>query len=177
MKQISYLLILFILLSIPCFAQEKDFDESVLTDNGKQAYQTLLRVQLFAIEGIGYSGKTSEGEVAFDMLLEDKEAISAFKSLLNKATIEGALYGLFGLKMTKCDCYQEEFIKLKKSRVSNNNSEKLSTAEGCSYYEAEKGSNKEFYLDYIESKNYFGQRAALKTRLKEQRKLKAQNPN
>lgn len=177
MKQITHLLILFILLSISCFAQEKDFDESVLTDNGKQAYQTLLHVELFAIGGVGYGGKTSDGERAFDILLEDKEAMSAFKSLLNKATIEGALYGLFGLKMMNCSCYQEEFIKLKKSRVSNNNSEQLSTAQGCEYYEAEKASDKEFYLDYMESKNYFGQRAAVKTRLKEQRKLKAQQSN
>ena len=148
-----------------------------MSENGKQAYQTLLNIQLFAIDGIGYSGKTSDGEKAFDILVEEKQAAAAFKNLINKATIEGAFYGLFGLKMIDCSCYQEEFISFKQTRILKDNNEKLSTASGCSPYEAETTADKEFYLDYLESMDYFGRQAKWKNGLKEQRKLKQQKPN
>lgn len=174
MKQIILSLILFMVFSISCFGQDKPFDESVLSENGKQAYQTLLKIQLFAIGGIGYSGAISEGDKAFDILLEDKEAVSAFKSLIKKATIEGALYGLFGLKMVDCSCYREEFINFKKARISKGNNEKLSFQAGCNFSEFEKSADKEFFIDYMESNNYFEQLVIYK---KQRNKLKEQKTN
>jgi hypothetical protein len=93
------------------FAQENVFDDSVLSENGKQAYQTLLKMDTFAIGGIGYGGSTSKGEEALIILLKEKEAISALKELAEKALPEGGLYGIFGLKVLKCDCFNVEFEK------------------------------------------------------------------
>jgi len=150
-------------------AQDKTFNESVLSESGKQAYQALLKIKLFAIGGIGYGGETSEGEKAFDILLEDKEAISAFKSLVKKGTIEGGMYGLFGLKMIDCDCFQSEFESYKKEKLLKDNKEKFSMMSGCDSIKAENNSDKEFVIDYV-VKN-FSELAIRKQRLREHRKL------
>ncbi len=100
--------------SLQTNAQDKNFDESVLSANGKNAYQNLLNEELFAFGGIYESGETSDGEKAFDILVEEQEAISAFKSLVKNAKPEGGLYALFGLRMLKCDCFKKEIENFKK---------------------------------------------------------------
>ena len=107
-RKFVWLILSLFVLSIQANAQEKTFDESVLSDKGKQAYQTLLKVDLFALFGISYSGETSKGELALDDLLTEKESTNAFKSLIKNATPEGGLYALLGLKMLNCDCFKEE---------------------------------------------------------------------
>ena len=99
MDQKAFFIILGLLIfSISANAQDKTFDVSVLSEKGRQAYQKLLKVELFAVDGIGYGGQSSEGYIAFNALLvEDKKnAIKTFKSLVKDATVEGGLYGLLG---------------------------------------------------------------------------------
>ena len=168
-RKFVWLILSLVVFSFQTNAQEKNFDESVLSEDGKQAYEKLLKVKLFAIGGIGYSGEISEGEKLFDVLLEEKEAMSAFKSLVKNGTIEGGVYGLFGLKMIDCDCFQQEFADFKKSKTSGNNKEIFNSQSGCSLIEAETNSDKEFSLDYIVSKG-FDQLANWKKKIIEQRK-------
>jgi len=168
-KFVWLILSLFVFL-LPAMAQNKTFDQTVLSESGKQAYQTLLKIKLFAIGGIGYGGETSEGEKVFDILLEEKEAISAFKSLVRSGTIEGGMYGLFGLKMTDCNCFQQEFTDFKKSRTFENNKEAFASQAGCSFYQAETNPDKDFAVDYIVSKG-FDQRANWKKGLRKQREI------
>jgi hypothetical protein len=97
-----------IVLATQATAQQSSLDELMLTEKGKAAYQTLLKVDLFAIGGIGYGGSTSEGEEALDVLLDEKKAVNAFRSLVTSATPEGGLYALFGLRALKCECFKEE---------------------------------------------------------------------
>ncbi|HLM62465.1 MAG TPA: hypothetical protein VK308_16815 [Pyrinomonadaceae bacterium] len=158
-----------IVFSLQINAQEKTFDESVLSENGKRAYRTLLKIELFAVGGIGYGGETSEGEKAFDILLEDKEAILAFKNLVKKGSLEGGMYGLFGLKMIDCDCFQSEFQSYKKEKLLKNNKEKFSMMSGCNSIKADNNSDKEFVIDYI-VKN-LSELAIRRQRLREHRKL------
>ena len=168
-RKFVWLILSLIVFSIQVNAQKKNFDESVLSENGKQAYQKLLKVKLFAIGGIGYDGETSEGEKFFDILFVEKESGLAFKSLIKNGTIEGGMYGLFGLKMIDCDCFQQEFADFKKSKTSGNNKEIFNSQSGCSLTEAEINSDKEFAIDYIVSKG-FDQLANWKKKIIEQRK-------
>lgn len=102
-----------IVFSLQSNAQEKTFEESILSDKGKQAYQSLLKVDLFALFGIGYGGETSKGESALDDLLVEKESINALRSLVKNATPEGGLYALLGLKLLTCECLKEELENFK----------------------------------------------------------------
>lgn len=106
----KFVLVIFSLLlfSLTIKAQERSFDPSVLSENGKKAYEYLLSENRFAIGGTGYGGETSKGEISLDELLTEKEAIGALKSLVKKATPEGGLYALLGLKILDCECFKEE---------------------------------------------------------------------
>ena len=95
-RKFVWLILSLIFISSQAIAQEKIFDELILSESGKQSYQKLLKINLFAVGGIGYGGVTSEGEKAFDVLVEEKESTAAFKSLVKNATVEGAFYGIFG---------------------------------------------------------------------------------
>ena len=172
-RKFVWLILSLVVFSLQAKAQEKTFDESVLSEKGKQAYQTLLKIKLFAIGGIGYGGETSEGEKAFDTLLAEKEATSAYKSLVKAATLEGSFYGLFGLKMKDCDCYQDEFAGFKKNRLSNNK-EKLSTQAGCSPMTAESAEYKEILLDLWISNGFNLLNGWKRAYVEQSRKLKEQ---
>ncbi|HEX8368470.1 MAG TPA: hypothetical protein VF604_08010 [Pyrinomonadaceae bacterium] len=104
----GWLVLSLALLSFNAIAREKTFDQSVLSEKGREAYQTLLKVELFALGGVGYGGSSSEGEQALDILVQEKQAIPAFRSLVKISTPEGGLYALVGLKMLNCDCLKEE---------------------------------------------------------------------
>jgi hypothetical protein len=110
-RKFVWLILNLIAFSLQAHAQEKIFDKSVLSDKGKQAYQTLLKTELFAFGGTDYSGMTSSGESAFRVLLKEKKAVAAFSNLIAKATPEGGLYALLGLRIIKCKCFEEEFQK------------------------------------------------------------------
>src|SRR4051812_927444 len=100
MKRCFLYLVLFTGLSLTSLAQSVAPDSTALLSNsGKQAYQKLLKVELFAIGGIGYAGQISVGESELDILLKEEGAVPAFKQLIQDAPIEGALYGLVGLSV------------------------------------------------------------------------------
>jgi hypothetical protein len=110
-RKLLWSILSLIVFSVQAYAQEMTFDDSVLSPDGKKAYQELLKIDTFAIGGVGYGGVTSKGEEALIILLKEKEAVSALKALTEYAVPEGGLYGLFGLKVLKCDCFNEEFEK------------------------------------------------------------------
>jgi hypothetical protein len=167
-RKFGWLILSLIVFSFQATAQEKDFDDSVLSEKGKLAYKTLLSIELFAIGGIGYDGKTSEGEKVFDILLDEKEAISAFKSLVKNATIEGGMYGLFGLKITGCNCFREEFINFKNLKAAKENEEAITIQSGCTRIEAQTSSEKVFILENVVGKS-FDQMANWKKSVRRQR--------
>jgi len=97
-----------ILLSFQAYAQEKAFDPSVLSAEGKAAYEILLKTELFAIGGIGYAGGLSEGQISLDILIGEDRVISALKGLVADAKPEGALYAFLGLQTLKCECFDAQ---------------------------------------------------------------------
>jgi len=114
-QKFVWLILSLIVFSLQTNAQDKIFDESVLSESGKQAYQRLLKVELFALGGIYSSAQTSDGEIALDILIEEREAISSLKSLVKSATPEGGLYALFGLRKLKSDSLKE-YLKIFKEK-------------------------------------------------------------
>lgn len=110
-RKFVWLILNAFIFSLQVSAQEKYFDESILSKKGKEAYRTLLRTELFAFGGTDVSGANSSGEDAFDVLIKEKKAVPAFSSLIEKATPEGGLYALFGLRALKCKCFDDEFQK------------------------------------------------------------------
>lgn len=81
-------------------AQTSDFNVEHLSPKGRAAYQKLLSADIFRIGGVGYSGETSEEELALYDVLDERDTIEALKSLVSDGSYEGALYGLLGLSIT-----------------------------------------------------------------------------
>jgi hypothetical protein len=161
MKSINQKIVLLVLglltFSLQVFSQEKPFDESILSESGKQAYRKLLKVEFFAMDGIGYGGKASEGKIALYKLLEEgkTKSVLAFKSLVKDANIEGGIYGLIGLKMWRCDCFHEELKNFKTVRTSENNREILRYESGCTeHLKLEKSKDKEEFIDLLVTQRF-----------------------
>lgn len=169
-RKFVWFVLSFVVFTFQAKAQEKTFDESFLSDRGKQAYQTLLKIELFAIGGVGYSGQTSEGEKALNILLDEKDAVSAFKSLVGKATIEGGLYSLAALQWLKCDCYKKQLENFKEVRLSGVNNEQLSWASGCSGYKTEEKEGKSLIIETVE-KGQYSRIIESRRKVREQHKL------
>lgn len=106
-KKLYFATTLVLLADFQINAQEKEFDESVLSEKGKQAFKTLLKTELFALGPIYSSASVPEGELALDILTEEKKATSALKNLVDKATPEGGLYSLFGLRKLKSEAFDK----------------------------------------------------------------------
>ncbi|MEZ5427503.1 MAG: hypothetical protein R2747_14620 [Pyrinomonadaceae bacterium] len=100
-------ILLMVFLTFQANAQEKGFDESVLSENGRQAYRTLLKTELFAIGPIYASAEVSVGERALDVLVGEKEAVPALRALVEKAMPEGGLYALLGLQKLEPDSFDK----------------------------------------------------------------------
>jgi hypothetical protein len=98
-------------------AQESAFDPSVLSAEGKKAYEELLKVDFFAIGGIGYGAATSRGEASLTTIIAEKEAIGALKKIAAEGTTPGGLYAVLGMRTIKCDCLQAEVKKFEARTV------------------------------------------------------------
>jgi hypothetical protein len=146
MKRCFLYLVLFTGLSLTSLAQSVAPDSTALLSNsGKQAYQKLLKVELFAIGGIGYAGQISVGESELDILLKEEGAVPAFKQLIQDAPIEGALYGLVGLSVLDSNLSQDEIASFRK-RVDRRN-ETIHTMAGCTAADFQIASEKVLFFE------------------------------
>ena len=89
-------------------AQDSRFYVSELTKDGRQAYAKLLKVRMFAVGPVGYGAQTSEAELALKVLLTEREANRALKSLVHDANPEGRLYALVGLRLINIGAFKLE---------------------------------------------------------------------
>lgn len=152
---IQYVGLIF-LLAPTMVAQDKPFDSSSLSEAGRQAYQFLLKERVFAIGGVGYGGETSKGELALDVLIEEKNALDALRQLISDASSEGAVYGLFGLRMLGCECYTAELARLKSIHFSRENSKGFTTQSGCLVMPADNHRDKNVLLDGVIANEFSG---------------------
>ena len=75
------------------------FEREQLSSKGQRAYDRLLSACVFRVGGVGYSGQTSNEELALYELLDEQQAIDALRSLVMMGSYEGGLYGLLGLSI------------------------------------------------------------------------------
>lgn len=109
--------LIFLALSI-CVAQahqKSKFSVERLSLKGRTAYQKLFAADIFRVGGVGYSGETSEEELALYDLLDEKESIEALKSLVSDGSYEGGLYGLLGLSVINVEEFNRT-VEVYKSR-------------------------------------------------------------
>ena len=166
-KLISLLMTMVVIANI-AFPQQSTFERSALTVNGQRAFDELRGIKLFAVGGIGYGGETSQGELALDVLIEEKSSAKAFKELIRDGTTEGAMYGLFGLRMLGCDCFNKEFTKLKAIHFSGAKVQKFTFQSGCALMQTESPKDKTFLLNWLMEK-WFEKIAAFKERDRKQK--------
>ena len=96
-RNLTSFAILFLLLLLTARVNAQTFSPSQLTRDGERSYQVLLLALEFQDDEIGFSHDSSRLVNAYRVLLKERYADAAFKSLLDKATPAGQLYALWRL--------------------------------------------------------------------------------
>lgn len=86
---------------------------------------TLTRVHLFAFGGVGFSGRTSEGEKAYRALAALPNALEYFLSVYTHGTPEACCYALVAIRRLDATKFQELLTSIRQSTVAVNE------ANGC----------------------------------------------
>lgn len=94
-------------------AQDKPFDPSTLTPEGKAAYEDLIKVEIFSIGPSGFGGVTSGGERSLAVLSREDNAEAALRSVIAEGTPVSGLYAILGLKTLDCKCLSAEVKRFK----------------------------------------------------------------
>jgi hypothetical protein len=89
------------------------FQLTDLREKIQQSYLKLLKAEKFSIGLTGYVGTRSGEENALHRLLKSKKAIRSLESLVDKASPEGKLYALLGLRLKDKSAYQKALLRLK----------------------------------------------------------------
>jgi hypothetical protein len=105
--------------------RQPDFDLTKLSEKGQTAYKHLLNATVFHEGRIGYAGSLSPYITSFNVILKEKSADEAFKSLVENAKMAGKLYGLSGLYFTDYESFKKQVEQFKK------NDETVQTMSGC----------------------------------------------
>ena len=71
------------------------FSEELSTN---QAIQTLITTEYLSFGPVGFAGVISQGELAFEAILKQTNALELFTSVLKKAKPEGQMYALCGIQ-------------------------------------------------------------------------------
>ncbi len=80
--------------------ESDNFDVLTLSVKGQKAYKNLKQAGQFEDTHIGIAGSLSEYIKDFGVLLDEKNADAAFKSISKDGTSAGQLYGLSGIYFT-----------------------------------------------------------------------------
>jgi hypothetical protein len=141
MKRGAVLFFLFITIVPLLFSCQgiRDSDSWLASGNGefevkeawtpREGYEHLCTVKKFAFGGVGYAGMTSEGEFAFRAVLKSPKAAEIFRDACLRATDEGKLYALCGLRQTDREAY-DHYVAM--FRVETR---KVRTQSGCMWSE------------------------------------------
>ncbi|HZS03310.1 MAG TPA: hypothetical protein VFD58_00415 [Blastocatellia bacterium] len=109
----AVLIITFLLAyNLTAFAQVPRYDPSGLSEDGRKAYKKILKAVIFRIGGVGYSGHTSEEEIALHHLLDDPDSVNALVYLSEHATPEGSLFALLGLRFKIKEVYEKQIPRV-----------------------------------------------------------------
>lgn len=98
-------------------AEENKFDPEKLSSKGKIAYEKLLTTNEFDEPLISEGEDLSENIESFNLLLDEKLADEAYKSLLNEANMVGQLYALCAIYYTDHEFFKKAVEKYKESEI------------------------------------------------------------
>ena len=91
------------------------------------AYRTLHSARIFSLGGVGYAGKRTAEENAYDRLIRAADSEKQLRHLLTDArTPAGKLYALYGLRQLRVRDYWDLAMPYRR------NHELVDTAFGCS---------------------------------------------
>jgi hypothetical protein len=105
MRNLTTFAIVFLLLLLTARVNAQKFSASQLTSDGERSYEVLLRAAAFENDELGFARDSSQLVNAYRVLLKERHADAVFKSLLEKATPPGQLYGLCGIYYTDHDLF------------------------------------------------------------------------
>ena len=91
----------------------QDYNSGIRNLQNGRAFQRLLHAKIFNIGGVGWALQITPEEEAFKILFESGNSIKEFQRLVNQASPEGQLYGLFGLHLKAPEIFREEAERLK----------------------------------------------------------------
>jgi hypothetical protein len=87
--------------------------------------KSLAEVQEFAFGGVGAAGVPSQGEGFFRSVMEEKDALTRFRNILNNGTPAAKLYALCGIRLLA----QKDFDATAAALLKSN--ETVTTVRGC----------------------------------------------
>jgi hypothetical protein len=128
------LLIATVSLFVSCQSTRNSDRESASHDGGyeekeswtpQEGYEHLCSTKKFAFGGVGYAGVTSSGEFAFRAVLKSPHAAELFRDACIRATDEGKLYALCGLRKTDPEAYDHYVAEF------HMETESVQTQSGC----------------------------------------------
>lgn len=105
------------------------FDVSELSLGGQEAYKNLIKAERFETGHIGRGGSLSEYVKDFGVILKEKNADSAFMSIVKNGKPSAKLYGLSGIYFTNHEHFNSEVEKFAK------NDQTVQTINGCIFGE------------------------------------------
>lgn len=108
--------------------ESREFNTKQLSPDGQKAYEMLLKTERFEQGAVGYAGIVSRYVESFNVILKEKAADEAFKSLLRQAPTAGKLYALCGLYFTDYEFFRKEVGKYVKS------DESVEVMSGCEIF-------------------------------------------
>ncbi|MBX7206731.1 MAG: hypothetical protein K1X78_00350 [Verrucomicrobiaceae bacterium] len=85
----------------------------------------LASIHDFAFGGVGFTGITSKGEVAFREVMERKTAAADFLALLDSGNPQAKCYALVGLRLLDPTAFGTQVKRFEKDKT------KVSTMAGC----------------------------------------------
>jgi hypothetical protein len=132
--KIALLLTIFVVITFGLRAQSVAYNQAMLSNEGQQAFATLLRTTSFALGGVGPGGQRSKGETALLELMKEADGINALVYLTTNANTEGSLYALFGLKFISKETYDRQFPLVERLPVPD----QATFVSGCQIYPAKR---------------------------------------
>ena len=108
-----------------------DYDRKYkLSNDGRVALYELMKAKSFSVSRVGVAGRFAKEYDNFSILMQEANAISAFKNLIQNGTTSAQAFGLMGLKIKN-----PNVIKNYKSLIKKSN-KNIEIQSGCSWYTA-----------------------------------------
>ena len=90
--------------------------------------QKLMEVDIVAFGGVGFAGRISEAEIAFQKILAHDQAVEMFNRLTAEAKPAGQVYALYGLYLKDREAFKQRLTQV---RAGIKKDQKILVQTGC----------------------------------------------